>query len=198
MELDQPIEDNGDDVIDLYFTYEHIWYVNGEKQTRVLSQEKKTYVKGDRYEYEVKDFFDSGFVTKSGELLTGTALQDKCIVIEVYEVYNYASLLILSGTAVCEVSADKFISVGRNNECLVIFNDTGTDVQAFAIDVLDVDGVTKIGRYVVQDFCLSNGSYMVVFPYTGQFIGCDQTTNKRIMKQYSKFVEFYNECYSNY
>lgn len=192
------IEDNGDSVIDIYFTYQHVWYEDGEKLIRVLDEEKCSYIKNQTYEYKVKDYFDSGFITKAGDIITGTALADRRIVIEVYEIWNYASLLIIDNKAVCDISANMFLSIGKNNECLAILNDSGTTIQSFVIDITDNYGTEKIGSYIVKDFQLTNGNYLIVFPHTGQFIGYNKTNKTRIMKQNLDFVEFYNACYSIY
>ena len=192
------LQDNGDSVIDIYFTYQHVWYEDGEKLIRVLDEEKCSYIKNQTYEYKVKDYFDSGFITKAGDVITGTALKDRRIVIEVYEVWNYVPLLIDGNKAVSEISVGAFLPIGKNNECLAILNDSGTTIQSFAIDITDNYGIEIIGSYIVKDFQLANGDYLIVFPHTGQFIGYNKTNKTRIMKQNLDFVEFYNECYSIY
>lgn len=195
---DNVIKDNGDKNIDIYFTYQHVWYEDNQKMIRIISEDKITCKKGDTYEYQVHDYFDSGYIAQCDEIITGTAINDKRIVIDVYEVFNYTALMLNTGVPVASITADKFLSIGKNNECLAILNDTGKDVYSFAIDVLNYDYITRIGRYVVNNYTLHDGECLILFPKTGEIIGNKTNETERTMMRDSNLITFYDECNSNY
>lgn len=185
-----------DDVIDILFAYDYITFnEDGEKQSVRLKEEKISYDKGKEYSYAVDNYFDKNFYCRSGDYITGTALADKCVVIEVYQISGFFGITSTeSGKASVDIS---FYDLLR--KCIAIGDSLGFVTDELTINVYSDYSIYEfLGSYVIDDFTIKAEGDLILFPQTGEFVGYYGTDTSQTLVRDSEFVDFYNECYEKY
>ena len=193
---DSQIVDNGDDVIDILFAYDYITFnEDDEKQSVRLKEEIISYDKRKEYSYAVDNYFDKDFYCRSGDYITGTALADKCVVIEVYDISGFNGITSTeSGKASVDICFNDLL-----RKCISFEDNLGFVTDELTINVYSDFAKTELlGSYVIDDFTIKAEGYLILFPQTGEFVGYYGTDTSRTLVRDSKFVDFYNECYEKY